>query len=86
MIDSLQKSMIIAPFLEGLVDTAVGNLKIQLRKHTGPEPPAECPDCGGKLEKATGHREVIKGDLKGVGDCKKFFFFVIGQLRPGHND
>lgn len=60
-------------------------------------PPKVCPECNGKLgivslpkdsHLAFQFRQLEadkRGDLRCEGECKKFYFFIGGELKPGFN-
>jgi hypothetical protein len=49
--------------------------------------PEDCPNCGGKLERVvSGTKDVLKGDLRCTGECKKFFFIAGSVLLPSRTD
>jgi hypothetical protein len=58
--------------------------------------PKQCPNCGGELDDVVQPEDsplnydqwdaVKRGGLRCTGECKKFYFFINGELKDGHND
>jgi|GEM_PF-5213380 len=99
LVAALEQKLTAYREIEHEINLAIANLRAQLEEHEMEEwkkkAPTNCPNCKQDLEEITQPENSLlnydqwaaqrRGDFFCPG-CHRFYFFVNGELKPGHDD